>query len=159
VPEFSAGLSAKSLPDPEAVQQQLEREGPESNVALKMTDGKKRKGHLKSMEEAGFTLALLRTESAQRQVKYDQVAKLKAINKRSYRAAGQPNAALAKQAIEGLGVGTHVMVKVLGRIILRGVSLPKIPFQTKVSVILNCIPAVRRIRLGTASNSKPEAGA
>ena len=48
------------------------------------------------------------------------MAKLKVIKRTSYRAKGQPNAALARQAIEGLGVGTHVMVKLPGETILRG---------------------------------------
>ena len=42
------------------------------------------------------------------------------LTKTSYRAKDQPNAGLARQAIDGLGVDTHVMVKLPDETILRG---------------------------------------
>ena len=116
----STALMAKSLPGPEAIQQKVEWAGVGSYIALKLRDGKKLKGRLEAIEEKSFTVGLLQGEGAQLQVSYEEVAKIKRIKKTAYRAAGQPNPALAKQAIEGLGVGTHVMVKVLGGTVLRG---------------------------------------
>lgn len=116
----STALMAKSLPGPEAIQQKVEGAGVGSYIALKLRDGKKLKGRLEAIEEKRFTVGLLQGEGAQLQVSYEEVAKIKRIKKTAYRAAGQPNPALAKQAIEGLGVGTHVMVKVLAGTVLRG---------------------------------------
>ena len=116
----STALMAKSLPGPEAIQQKVEWAGVGSYITLKLRDGKKLKGRLEAIEEKSFTVGLLQGEAPQLQVNYEQVAKLKVVRKTSYRAPGQPNPALAKQAIEGLGVGTHVMVKVLDGTKLRG---------------------------------------
>ncbi len=116
--EFSPALMARSLP--EKIQQQVERAGIGSYVESKLTDGETLTGRLEATEEKFFTLALLQAESPQVQVNYDQVAKLKVIKKPSYLATDKPDAALAKQAVEGLRVGTHIMVKVLEGTILRG---------------------------------------
>ena len=110
---------AESLPAVKEIQRQVERAGVGSYVALKLTDGKSLGGRIEEIEERYFTVGLLQ-EGAQLQVNYEQVAKLKVIKKTAYRAKGQPDAALARQAIEGLGVDTHVMVKLPGETILRG---------------------------------------
>ena len=116
--EFSPVLMARSLP--EKIQQQVERAGIGSYVESKLTDGKTLTGRLEATEEKSFTLGLLQRNSPQVQVNYDQVTKLTVIKKPSYLATDKPNAALAKQAVEGLRVGTHVMVKVLEGTIFRG---------------------------------------
>ena len=116
--EFSPALMARSLP--EKIQQQVELAGIGSYVESKLTDGETLTGRLEATEEKFFTLALLQAESPQVQVNYDQVAKLKVIKKPSYLATDKPDVALAKQAVEGLRVGTHIMVKVLEGTILRG---------------------------------------
>jgi len=116
--EFSPALMARSLP--EKIQQQVERAGIGSYVESKLTDGKTLTGRLEATEEKSFTLGLLQGESPQVQVNYDQVSQLEVIKKPSYLATDKPDAALAKQAVEGLRVGTHVMVKVLEGTILRG---------------------------------------
>jgi len=116
--EFSPALMASSLP--EKIQQQVERAGIGSYVESKLTDGETLTGRLEATEEQFFTLALLQAESPQVQVNYDQVSQLEIIKKPSYLATDKPNAALAKQAVEGLRVGTHIMVKVLEGTILRG---------------------------------------
>jgi len=116
--EFSPALMARSLP--EKVQQQVERAGIGSYVESKLTDGKTLTGRLEATAEKFFTLALLQAETPQVQVNYDQVAQLKVIKKPSYLATDKPDVALAKQAVEGLRVGTHIMVKVLEGTILRG---------------------------------------
>ena len=119
VPESSGAVMAESVPAMKEIQRQVERAGVGSYVALKLTDGKSLGGRIEEIEERYFTVGLLQ-EGAQLQVNYEQVAKLKVTKKTSYRAKGQPNASLARQAIEGLGVDTHVMVKLPGERILRG---------------------------------------
>jgi small nuclear ribonucleoprotein (snRNP)-like protein len=109
---------ARSLP--EKIQQQVERAGIGSYVESKLTDGETLTGRLEATDEKFFTLELLQAESPQVQVNYDQVRQLEVIKKPSYLAAGKPDVALAKQAVEGLRVGTHIMVKVLEGTILRG---------------------------------------
>jgi len=116
--EFSPALMARSLP--EKIQQQVERAGIGSYVESKLTDGETLTGRLEATEEKFFTLALLQDESPQVQVNYDQVSQLEVIKKPSYLATDKPDAALVKQAVEGLRVGTHIMVKVLEGTILRG---------------------------------------
>ncbi len=118
VPESSVAVTV-SLPAVKVIQRQVERAGVGSYVALKLTNGKSLGGRIEEIEERYFTVGLLQ-EGAQLQVNYEQVAKLKVTKKTSYRAKGQPNASLARQAIEGLGVDTHVMVKLPGGTILRG---------------------------------------
>ncbi len=116
--EFSPALMARSLP--EKIQQQVERAGIGSYVESKLTDGETLTGRLEATEEKFFTLALLQDESPQVQVNYDQVTQLEVIKKPSYLATGKPDVALVRQAVEGLRVGTHIMVKVLEGTILRG---------------------------------------
>ena len=119
VPESLVAEMAESLPAVKEIQRQVERAGVGSYVALKLTDGKSLGGRIEEIEERYFTVGLLK-EGAPLQVNYEQVAKLKVIKKTAYRAKGQPDAARARQAIEGLGVGTHVMVKLPRETILRG---------------------------------------
>ncbi len=116
--EFSPALMARSLP--EKIQQQVERAGICSYVQSKLTDGETLTGRLEATEEKFFTLALLQAESPHVQVNYDRVTQLEVIKKPSYLATGKPDVARAKQAVEGLRVGTHIMVKVLEGTILRG---------------------------------------
>jgi small nuclear ribonucleoprotein (snRNP)-like protein len=89
-------------------------------VEIKLTDGEALTGRLEATEEKFFTVALLQDRTSQVQVNYDQIATLRVIKKPSYLATGKPDAALAKQAVQGLRVGTHIMVKVLEGTILRG---------------------------------------
>lgn len=116
--EFSPALMARSLP--EKIQQQVERAGIGSYVESKLTDGKTLTGRLEATEEKFFTIALLQDESPQVQVNYDQVTQLEVIKKPSYLTTDKPDVALVRQAVEGLRVGTHIMVKVLEGTILRG---------------------------------------
>ena len=116
--EFSPALMARSLP--EKIQQQVELAGIGSYVEIKLTDGEALTGRLEATEEKLFTIRLLQDRSSQVQINYDQLATLRVIKKPSYLATGKPDVALAKQAVEGLRVGTHIMVKVLEGTILRG---------------------------------------
>ena len=109
---------ARSLP--EKIQQQVERAGIGSYVESKLTDGETLTGRLEATEEKFFTIALLQDESPQVQVNYDQVTQLEVIKKPSYLATDKPDVELVRQAVEGLRVGTHIMVKVLEGTILRG---------------------------------------
>ena len=120
VPDLAVAAMGKSMPDAAVVRAQVERSEVGSYLALKLTDGRRLTGRLEAVAEKGFTVKPLQAEAQQAHVAYEQVAKLKVLKKRSYRAAGQPNPAFAKQAVEGLGVGTHVMVKILGRMLFRG---------------------------------------
>ena len=65
-------------------------------------------------------MELLEGQGTTLQISYESVRKLKVLTKTSYRAKGQPNARLARQAIDGLGVDTHVMVRLPDETILRG---------------------------------------
>jgi small nuclear ribonucleoprotein (snRNP)-like protein len=116
--ELSPALMARSLP--ENIQQQVELAGIGSYVEIKLTNGEALTGRLEATEEKLFTIRLLQDRSSLVQINYDQLATLRVIKKPSYLATGEPDAALAKQAIEGLRVGTHIMVKVLEGTILRG---------------------------------------
>jgi hypothetical protein len=120
VPGFSVAVVAKSLTGVKEIQRQVERAGVGSYVAIRLTDGRKLEGRIETIEETHFTIGLLQGESAKLQVKYERVARLKVTEKTSYRAKGQPHAALARQAIEGLEVGTHVMVRLPDGTIPRG---------------------------------------
>ena len=120
VPDLAVAAMGKSMPDAAVVRAQVERSEVGSYLALKLTDGRRLTGRLEAVAEKGFTVKPLQAEAQQAHVAYEQVAKLKVLKKRSYRAAGQPNPAFAKQAVEGLGVGTHVMVKIIGRMLFRG---------------------------------------
>ena len=117
---WGASAQAKGRANPTLVKQQVDEAGVGSYVALKLTDGKKLKGRLEAIDKDGLTVNLLNGQDRQAQVSYERLAKLKVVKRRSYRARGQPKPALARQAVEGLGVGTHVMVKILGRMLFRG---------------------------------------
>ena len=91
-----------------------------SYVALELVEGNKLKGRLELIGDKHFTMELLAGQGSTLRVMYEEVRKLKVIKKTSYRAKGPPRAALARQAIDGLGVDTHVMVKLPDERVLRG---------------------------------------
>ena len=120
VPRPGVCVMAQSMGMAKETQQQVAGAGVGSYVALELVDGKKLKGRLEVIGERRFTMELLGSRGARLQVGYEGVTKLREVKRTSYRARGQPNAELARQAIDGLGVATHVMVKLPDERVLRG---------------------------------------
>ena len=120
VPRLAVHVMAQSISMEKEVRQQVDGVGVGSYVALELVDGKKLKGRLELMGDKHFTMELLGGLGTTLQIRYGRVRKLRVVKKTSYRAKGQPNPGLARQAIDGLGVDTHVMVKLPDGTILRG---------------------------------------
>ena len=83
------------------------RSGRESKVEL--TNGKKFKGSIQSIEHGGFLLAAPKAGSPTR-VPYGEVAQLN-LAKNTYKATGQPDSVAVKRVVAELGVAHHIMVK------------------------------------------------
>ncbi len=120
VPKLAVNVMAQSTNIAKQVRQQVDGVGVGSYVALELVEGNKLKGRLELIGDKHFTMELLAGQGSTLRVMYEEVRKLKVIKKTSYRAKGPPRAALARQAIDGLGVDTHVMVKLPDERVLRG---------------------------------------
>ena len=120
VPKLAVNVMAQSMSMAKEVRQQVAGLGVGSYVALELADGKKLKGRVELIGDEHFTMEWLGVQGTTLQVRYENVRKLKVVKKTSYRAKGQPNAGIVRQTIDGLGVDTHVMVKLPDETILRG---------------------------------------
>jgi hypothetical protein len=78
-------------------------------VKVKLTDGRKMKGSISSIIDAGFTLAP-EPGGLTRPINYGEVSELKLLS-REYEASGSPDPAEARRVIAALGVGQHIMVR------------------------------------------------
>ncbi len=87
-------------------------------LEIKLKDGSKLEGRIEAVEPTQITLTV--HNNSTRQIRYDQMAEIKSLHRKLYRAKGQPDAYLARQAVETLGVGEHVMVRTAGDVIRRG---------------------------------------
>ncbi len=101
------------------IQQKAEIAGVGSYLEVKLKDGRRFEGRIEALE-AGQVALTVQDGSGRRQVRYDQVAALKVVKRTLYRAQGKPDVFFARQAVEGLGVGEHVMVRTAGEVIRRG---------------------------------------
>jgi small nuclear ribonucleoprotein (snRNP)-like protein len=80
-----------------------------AKVKVELTNGKKFKGSIQSIEDGGFVLAAAKAGSPTR-VRYDNVAQLN-LTKNTYKATGQPDSVEVRRVVAELGVGHHIMVK------------------------------------------------
>lgn len=101
------------------MQQQVQVAGVGSYLEVKLKDGRKFEGRIEALE-AGQVALTVQDGNGLRRVRYDQVAAVKTVKRTLYRAPGKPDAFFARQAVEGLGVGEHVMVRTAGEVIRRG---------------------------------------
>lgn len=101
------------------IQQKARNAGVGAYLEVKLKDGRKFEARVEALE-AGQIALTVQDGSGQRQVRYDQMAALKAVKRTLYRAQGKPDAFFARQAVEGLGVGEHIMVRTAGEVIRRG---------------------------------------
>jgi ribosome maturation factor RimP len=103
-------LSADTtLPNPSLTRQRVDQFGVGAKVKVELSNGKKFKGSIQSIENGGFLLASAKAGSPTR-VPYVDVAQMK-LARITYNAKGQPDAVKAKRVATGLGVGHHVVVK------------------------------------------------
>ncbi len=110
------------------IQQQAQNAGVGAYLEIRLKDGSRLEGRIEAMEPTQVTLTVPNSPT-QRQIRYDQMASLKSIHRTLYKAKGQPDFFLARQAVEGLGVGEHVMVRTAGDLIRRG-NIKAIDAQT-----------------------------
>jgi small nuclear ribonucleoprotein (snRNP)-like protein len=103
-------LSAGSVaPNPGLTRQRVAQFGVGAKVKVELTSGKKMKGSIQSLEDAGFVLTSSKAGSST-QVPYDGVAQLN-LAKNTYKASGQPDSVEARRVVAELAVGKHIMVK------------------------------------------------
>ena len=98
-----------TVPNPTLTRQRVDQFGVGAKVKVELSNGKKFKGSIQSVEDGGFLLAATQTGSPT-QVPYGDVAKLN-LTKNTYKAVGQPNSVEVRRVVAELGVGHHVMVK------------------------------------------------
>jgi ribosome maturation factor RimP len=102
-------LSAGSVtPNPGLTRQRVAQFGVGAKVKVELTSGKKMKGSIQSIEEAGFVLTSSKAGSPA-QLPYGEVAQLN-LAKNTYKASGQPDSVEAKRVAAELAVGKHIMV-------------------------------------------------
>lgn len=101
-----------------SLQQGAVNAGVGAYLEIKLKDGSKLEGRIEALESTQVTLTV--PNSSPRQIRYDQMAEVKNIHRKLYRAKGQPDAFLVRQAVETLRVGEHVMVRTAGNVIRRG---------------------------------------
>jgi preprotein translocase subunit SecF len=80
-----------------------------ARVKVELTNGKKFRGSIQSIEDGEFLLASAKAGSPTR-VPYDNVAQLN-LTKNTYKATGQPDSVEVRRVVAELGVGHHIMVK------------------------------------------------
>ena len=98
-----------TVPNPSLTRQRVDQFGVGARVKVELTNGKKFKGSIRSIEDEGFLLAAAKAGSATR-VPYGDVAQLNLV-KNTYKATGQPNSVEVRRVVAELGVGHHIMVK------------------------------------------------
>jgi ribosome maturation factor RimP len=97
-----------TVPNPTLTRQRVDQFGVGASVKVELTNGKKFKGSIQSIEDGGFLLAA--KGGSPTRVPYADVAKLN-LAKNTYKAAGQPDSLAVRQVVAELGVGHHIMVK------------------------------------------------
>lgn len=103
-------LSADTtLPNPSLTRQRVDQFGVGAKVKVELTNGKKFKGSIQSIEDGGFLLAAAKAGSPTR-VPYGNVAQLN-LAKNTYKATGQPDSVAIRRVVAELGVAHHIMVK------------------------------------------------
>ena len=103
-------LSADTtVPNPSLTRQRVDQFGVGAKVKVELTNGKKFKGSIQSIEDGEFLLAAAKAGSPTR-VPYDNVAQLN-LTKNTYKATGQPDSVEVRRVVAELGVGHHIMVK------------------------------------------------
>ncbi len=103
-------LSADTtLPNPSLTRQRVDQFGVGAKVKVELTNGRKFKGSIQSIEEGGFLLAAAKAGSPTR-VPYGEVTRLN-LAKNTYKATGQPDSVAVRRVVAELGVGHHIMVK------------------------------------------------
>ena len=103
---FSADTT---VPNPGLARERVDQFGVGAKVKVELTNGKKFKGSIQSIEDGGFLLAAAQAGSPT-QVPYGDVAQLN-LTKNTYKAAGQPDSVEVRRVVAELGVGHHIMVK------------------------------------------------
>jgi len=103
-------LSADTtLPNPSLTRQRVDQFGVGAKVKVELTNGKKFKGSIQSIEDGGFLLAAAKAGSPTR-VPYGEITQLN-LTKNTYKATGQPDSVAVRRVVAELGVGHHIMVK------------------------------------------------
>jgi len=103
-------LSADTtVPNPSLTRQRVDQFGVGAKVKVELTNGKKFKGSIQSIEDGGFLLAAAKAGSPTR-VPYGNVAQLN-LAKNTYKATGQPDSVAVRRVVAELGVTHHIMVK------------------------------------------------
>jgi ribosome maturation factor RimP len=98
-----------TVPNPSLTRQRVDQFGVGAKVKVELTNGKKFKGSIQSIEDGEFLLAAAKAGSPTR-VPYDNVAQLN-LTKNTYKATGQPDSIEVRRVVSELGVGHHIMVK------------------------------------------------
>jgi ribosome maturation factor RimP len=104
-------LSAASL-DTSSIQRQVSDFGVGANLNLKLAGGKKLRGAVEAIDDAGFLVS--ERDKPGVRLRYSDVAQVKLAN-RAYRANGQPDPLGARRVVLNLGVGRHAVVKFAGQ--------------------------------------------
>jgi ribosome maturation factor RimP len=103
-------LSAETtVPNPSLARQRVDQFGVGAKVKVELTNGKKFRGSIQSIEDGGFLLAAAKAGSPTR-VPYVDVAQLN-LAKNTYKATGQPDSVAVRRVVAELGVAHHIMVK------------------------------------------------
>jgi len=110
------------------IQQQVQNAGVGAYLEMRLKDGSQLEGRIEALEPTQVTLTVSNSPTP-RQIRYDQIASLKSLHRTLYKAKGKPDFYLARQAVESLGVGEHVMVRTAGNVIRRG-NIKAIDTQT-----------------------------
>src|SRR5208283_3186524 len=80
-----------------------------AKVKVELTNGKKLKGSIQSIEDGGFLLAAAKSGSPTR-VPYGKITQLN-LAKNTYKATGQPDSVAVRRVVAELGVAHHIMLK------------------------------------------------
>jgi ribosome maturation factor RimP len=103
-------LSADTtVPNPSLTRQRVDQFGVGAKVKVELTNGKKFKGSIQSIEDGGFLLASAKAGSPTR-VPYGEITQLN-LTKNTYKVTGQPDSVAVRRVVAELGVGHHIMVK------------------------------------------------
>jgi ribosome maturation factor RimP len=95
-----------------SLRQQVTEYGVGAKLSLKLAGGKKLRGSVESIDDAGFQLSKPNREAVH--VRYDDLALVK-LAERAYRARQDPDPVEARRMVLSLGAGKHVVVKLTGR--------------------------------------------
>lgn len=104
--------SAKSdTPNPATIKQQVDQLGVGAKVRIRLTDGKKLNGTILAVEDNTFQVEAKGASATS--LAYEQVAQLKTA-RNTYRNNGSVEVVEVRRVVIGLGVGRHIMVKMVG---------------------------------------------